>query len=223
MSPSLPLLSVAGGCFYFSLMDVLYRVPCNLDQYMSAFAVCSHCIFVVGRVRWGDSEMAPWGWQCSSVDCQQSVASSGSESPPYAFSRRGRLSGQDCVAIMESWRNSLAVGDRVNAEDSHHKWYEASVISADHDSVCIRFLGWSPKSQPNKYDEIVPRDSRRLLPFTSKIRDWRRIQVGDEVIVERSRVLCASLAAHTSTCTSSVPVICAAYRRSSASRVPSWR
>jgi hypothetical protein len=112
-------------------------------------------------VFWGELEMAPLGWQC--VD------------------ERERPSHSDCVSIMKEWRHSLAVGDRVNAEDSHHKWYEASVISADEDSVCIRFLGWSPKSQPNKYDEIVARDSRRLLPFTSKIRDWRRIQVGDEV------------------------------------------
>ena len=129
----------------------------------------SCCLFCwpLDRVFWGELEMAPWGWQT----CDDSAVG------------RNRPTPRDCLAIMEDWRQTLAVGDHVNAEDSHHKWYEASVISADEDTVGIRFLGWSPKSQPNKYDEIVQRDSRRLLPFTSKIRDWRRIQVGDEVCV----------------------------------------
>ena len=88
-------------------------------------------------------------------------------------------------------------------QDAHHKWYEAVVIQASEVFLTVRFLGWSPQSHPDKYDENVPRRSNRIVPYTTKvrapphhticphsrltahlwvqIRAWRRVQVGDEV------------------------------------------
>ena len=51
--------------------------------------------------------------------------------------------------------------------------------------LTIRFVGWSPASEPGRYDEqlALPGDAARLLPPRTKLREWRRAQVGDEVEV----------------------------------------
>lgn len=118
------------------------------------------------QIRWGQDEIAPRGWQTCDAE---------------------PLSSADAAAIFSSWRARLKLGDRVNCMDVHHKWYEASVIAADAETLTVRFLGWSPRSQPDKYDERIRRDSSRVCPFGTKIRDWRRVQRNDEVEIRLDR------------------------------------
>lgn len=129
-----------------------------------------------GSLRWGPAELAPPGWRTETE--------AGAPAPS--------LSEAEAAAALEAWRAGLGAGDRVNAMDSHHKWYEARVVSvggAGGELLRVRFLGWSPRSQPNKYDEDVGRASHRLAPFTTKIRDWRRVQVRDDVEIREDRTV----------------------------------
>lgn len=99
---------------------------------------------------------------------------------------------------LHAWRDQLRPGSRVDCFDSHSKWYEGVIISGEpadghgreaSPRVRVRFLGWSPESNPGRYDEWLSRTSQRLLPPGTKIHPWRRVQVGDEIEVRDDRTV----------------------------------
>ncbi|KAA0165529.1 hypothetical protein FNF31_01874 [Cafeteria roenbergensis] len=103
-------------------------------------------------------------------------------------------SAADAESRLLQWRVCLKPGDRVDCFDSHNKWYEGVVIDSNEEVVTVRFIGWSPRSLPGRYDENIHRLPRgdsdpRLLPPTCKIRDWRRVQLADDVEIREGRVV----------------------------------
>lgn len=52
------------------------------------------------------------------------------------------------------------------------------MVDADGDKVKVHYRGWT-----TKWDEWLPRDSPRLQPLHSRVRDWRNFAVNDEVQV----------------------------------------
>lgn len=79
------------------------------------------------------------------------------------------------------WAKDLRVGDVVDAKDTVDLWFDAHVMRVSDDRVFIRYVGWCRPHEPDKYDEWVSRDSARIQPRTTKIRDWKRMQAGDMV------------------------------------------
>ena len=104
-------------------------------------------------------------------------------------------------SALDDWRMQLAPATSVCALDKQGKWFEAIVLerrdvprendAAQFSILTIRFVGWSPSSDVAKYDEhfVLPGDAHRLLPPRTKIRDWRRVQVGDEVEQRSDRLV----------------------------------
>ena len=43
------------------------------------------------------------------------------------------------------------------------------VIKATESALTVRFLGWAPRSSPDKYNETIPRHSDRIVPFKTKV------------------------------------------------------
>lgn len=110
-------------------------------------------------------------------------------------------SAEALQGALDAWRAQLAPSSSVCALDKQGKWFEAVVLerrdmprendAAEFNILTIRFVGWSPASDVGKYDEhfVLPGDAHRLLPPRTKIRDWRRVQVGDEVERRNDRVV----------------------------------
>jgi len=155
----------------------------------------------LASVRWA-SELAP---NCSipmypsccpvrAVAAQSSggAAAADTESGEQALVFSHVLVARSAAAVKEAtlrWRRSLGAGDIVNACDVHRKWFEAVVLGVENGVARVRYLGWSPQSDPGKYDEGVSIRSPRLLPAGTKARDWRRVQVGDELETRDDRTV----------------------------------
>eukprot|EP01041_Mallomonas_annulata_P002523 gene2523-4905_t len=85
--------------------------------------------------------------------------------------------------ILNKWRQSLKVGDIVDAIDNENKWYEAQIlsISSTDGSIKIHYFGWLPK-----FDTIVLEHeiNRMIQPLYSHSRNWRvELEVDDKVEV----------------------------------------
>ncbi|GMF39370.1 unnamed protein product [Phytophthora lilii] len=100
------------------------------------------------------------------------------DSPPSSPERDEVLSGED----LEQWRSKLELGRLVDALDTDSKWYEARIVDITLDQAKVHYRGWS-----TKWDEWLAKTSPRLMPLHSKVRDWRRFRVNDEVQVGESR------------------------------------
>ncbi|KAG7382300.1 hypothetical protein PHYBOEH_010540 [Phytophthora boehmeriae] len=107
-----------------------------------------------------------------------SGSGSASTSPPSSPERTTELS----AAAMEQWRNELKMGQLVDALDTDSKWYEARIVDLTDARARVHYRGWS-----SKWDEWLPRASPRLMPLHTKVRDWRRLRVNDEVQVGEER------------------------------------
>ncbi|KAG6612149.1 putative ubiquitin-specific protease [Phytophthora cinnamomi] len=83
---------------------------------------------------------------------------------------------------LEQWRADLKVGQMVDALDTDSKWYEATIMAITEGQAKVHYRGWS-----TKWDEWLARKSPRLMPLHSKVRDWRRFRVNDEVQVGEER------------------------------------
>lgn len=64
----------------------------------------------------------------------------------------------------------------LDALDTDKKWYEARVVGAREEQVKVHYRGWS-----SRWDEWIDRESPRLMPLHSKVRDWRKFQINDSV------------------------------------------
>lgn len=77
----------------------------------------------------------------------------------------------------ERWRDSLKVGDLVDALDSENIWYDSVVADANDEEGTLRihFRGWNKKwdSWMNRYD------TKTLQPLFTHTDDWRKFRVGD--------------------------------------------
>ena len=83
----------------------------------------------------------------------------------------GLLDGQNTLSLVDStqWRDLLATGSRVDAQDGDSMWYESIIEESSSDSVTVRFLGWS-----RKWNALLPRDSRRIALRNTKVPNWRQ-------------------------------------------------
>lgn len=154
---------------------------------------------------WGATGMLPRGWVAAAAEAAAAAGAGAGAGVPASLAASDveamtptgvlpwRAAGADLdtslATALVAWRRGLAQGDAVDARDMHHKWYEARVVAVAVDDVRVRFLGWCPRSQPDRYDEWIPRTSHRLLPPGAKIRTWRRVQVGDHIEVRDDRTV----------------------------------
>ncbi|KAL4159073.1 hypothetical protein PRNP1_004844 [Phytophthora ramorum] len=99
-------------------------------------------------------------------------------SPPTSPNRDEALSPEG----LEQWRSELETGQMVDALDTDSKWYEARIVNITDNQAKVHYRGWSIK-----WDEWLARTSPRLMPLHSKVRDWRRFRVDDEVQVGETR------------------------------------
>ena len=84
----------------------------------------------------------------------------------------GLLDGQNTLSLVPDstqWRDLLATGSRVDAQDGDSMWYESIIEESSSDSVTVRFLGWS-----RKWNALLPRDSRRIALRNTKVPNWRQ-------------------------------------------------
>jgi hypothetical protein len=128
----------------------------------------------------------------------------GSESPEYPPQEEDGYDGMETQTqvledgLGEPWRQELQPGHLLDALDTDNKWcvlvsqlddaevsnmwidgrYEARVVEASVSQVKVHYRGWS-----TRWDEWIDRDSRRLMPLHTKVREWRRFQVNDGVQV----------------------------------------
>jgi hypothetical protein len=100
------------------------------------------------------------------------------DSPPTSPERSQEMTPE----ALEQWRAELKLGQLVDALDTDSKWYEARVVDVTDARVKVHYRGWS-----TKWDEWLARTSARLMPLHSKVRDWRRFRVNDEVQVGETR------------------------------------
>ena len=81
------------------------------------------------------------------------------------------------------WRETLHVGDRIDAADASGDFFEALVreIDVGNKLIKVHFLGWS-----DGWDEEMPLKSERIQPRYSKVEGWRHnMEVGDVVEIRR--------------------------------------
>ncbi|OWZ16611.1 Ubiquitin-specific protease [Phytophthora megakarya] len=83
---------------------------------------------------------------------------------------------------LQKWRTELRLDQQVDALDTDSKWYEATIVELDETRAKVHYRGWSIK-----WDEWLARTSPRLMPLHSKVRDWRKFRVNDEVQVGQGR------------------------------------
>ncbi|KAF4321053.1 hypothetical protein BBO99_00004458 [Phytophthora kernoviae] len=114
----------------------------------------------------------------SHVTAAVSGSGSAPTSPPSSPERTTDLS----AVAMDQWRNDLKMGQLVDALDTDSKWYEARIVDLADARAKVHYRGWSAK-----WDEWLARTSPRLMPLHTKVRDWRRFRVNDEVQVGEER------------------------------------
>ncbi|KAE8986390.1 hypothetical protein PR003_g22839 [Phytophthora rubi] len=105
-------------------------------------------------------------------------AAAAAATPPSSPEKEDELSPE----ALEQWRADLKLGQMVDALDTDSKWYEATIVDITDGQAKVHYRGWS-----SKWDEWLARTSPRLLPLHSKVRDWRRFRVNDEVQVGEGR------------------------------------
>ncbi|GMF20783.1 unnamed protein product [Phytophthora fragariaefolia] len=112
------------------------------------------------------------------IQTPASVDAAAAATPPSSPEKEDEWSPE----ALEQWRAELKVGQMVDALDTDSKWYEATVVDVTEGQAKVHYRGWS-----TKWDEWLARTSPRLMPLHSKVRDWRRFRVNDEVQVGEER------------------------------------
>ena len=75
------------------------------------------------------------------------------------------------------WRESMAVGDVIDAKDSEGRWFDSRIVAIDvGDRVRVHYNGWS-----SRWDSWVDRNDESIQPHLTHTDDWRRLRVGDEL------------------------------------------
>jgi hypothetical protein len=71
-----------------------------------------------------------------------------------------------CLSIAsEKRKEGYETGDFLDVMDTVNKWCVARVTEVKGKDLCVHFEGWS-----DKYDEVIPADSKRLAPFRTHTR-----------------------------------------------------
>jgi hypothetical protein len=72
------------------------------------------------------------------------------------------------------WRESMAVGDVIDAKDSEGRWFDSRIVAIEGDRVKVHYNGWS-----SRWDSWVDRNDESIQPHLTHTDDWRRLRVGD--------------------------------------------
>ena len=73
------------------------------------------------------------------------------------------------------WRESMAVGDVIDAKDSEGRWFDSRIVAIDvGDRVRVHYNGWS-----SRWDSWCDRKDESIQPLFTHTDDWRRLKVGD--------------------------------------------
>ncbi|KAI9980587.1 hypothetical protein PInf_009889 [Phytophthora infestans] len=83
---------------------------------------------------------------------------------------------------LEQWRLELQLDQIVDALDTDSRWYEAKIVDITDARVKVHYRGWSVK-----WDEWLAKTSPRLMPKHSRVPNWRKFQVNDDVQVGDAR------------------------------------
>ena len=75
----------------------------------------------------------------------------------------------------QHWRESMAVGDVIDAKDSEGRWFDSRIVAIDvGDRVKVHYNGWS-----SRWDCWFDRNDESIQPHLTHTDDWRRLKVGD--------------------------------------------
>ena len=75
----------------------------------------------------------------------------------------------------QQWRESMAVGDVIDAKDSEGRWFDSRIVAIDiGDRVKVHYNGWS-----SRWDCWFDRNDESIQPHLTHTDDWRRLRVGD--------------------------------------------
>ena len=75
----------------------------------------------------------------------------------------------------QQWRESMAVGDVIDAKDSEGRWFDSRIVAIDvGDRVKVHYNGWS-----SRWDCWFDRNDESIQPHLTHTDDWRRLKVGD--------------------------------------------
>jgi hypothetical protein len=75
----------------------------------------------------------------------------------------------------QQWRESMAVGDVIDAKDSEGRWFDSRIVAIDvGDRVKVHYNGWS-----SRWDCWFDRNDESIQPLFTHTDDWRRLKVGD--------------------------------------------
>ena len=79
----------------------------------------------------------------------------------------------------QQWRESMAVGDVIDAKDSEGRWFDSRIVAIDvGDRVKVHYNGWS-----SRWDCWFDRNDESIQPHLTHTDDWRRLKVGDALEV----------------------------------------
>ena len=76
--------------------------------------------------------------------------------------------------VSQQWRESMAVGDVIDAKDSEGRWFDSRIVAIEGDRVKVHYNGWS-----SRWDSWVDRKDESIQPHLTHTDDWRRLKVGD--------------------------------------------
>ena len=74
----------------------------------------------------------------------------------------------------QQWRESMAVGDVIDAKDSEGRWFDSRIVATEGDRVKVHYNGWS-----SRWDSWCDRKDESIQPLFTHTDDWRRLKVGD--------------------------------------------
>ena len=74
----------------------------------------------------------------------------------------------------QQWRESMAVGDVIDAKDSEGRWFDSRIVAIEGDRVKVHYNGWS-----SRWDNWCDRKDEQIQPHLTHTDDWRRLKVGD--------------------------------------------
>ena len=87
----------------------------------------------------------------------------------------GSVQAHATPAISQQWRESMAVGDVIDAKDSEGRWFDSRIVAIDvGDRVKVHYNGWS-----SRWDCWFDRNDESIQPHLTHTDDWRRLKVGD--------------------------------------------
>ena len=88
----------------------------------------------------------------------------------------GLVQAHATPAISQQWRESMAVGDVIDAKDSEGRWFDSRIVAIEGDRLRVHYNGWS-----SRWDSWCDRKDESIQPLFTHTDDWRRLRVGDAV------------------------------------------